>query len=335
MFRNALGVLTDAAKSLFNPADHAEAQYAVRERAQVILNSIGDAVLSTDVNGIVTYLNPVAERMTGWPAMEATGRPLPEVLRILNGDTREPALNPLAMAIQYDKPVALSANSILVSRDGYEAAIEDTSAPIHDRRGSVIGAVIVFHDVSEARALTLRMSHLAQHDYLTDLPNRMLLHDRLVQAMMAAKRHRQSLAVLYIDVDDFKHINDSLGHAAGDQLLRSIAQRLLASVRGSDTVSRPGGDEFVVLLSEVACADDAIRSADKILAAVRAPHHVGNEELKVTVSIGIAVWPADGADADTLLGHADRAMLRAKACGGGFRQAFVHEQRPGQLQRVS
>jgi len=335
MFRNTLSVVSDAAKSLFAPAAYAEAQYVARERAQVTLNSIGDAVLSIDVNGIVTYLNPVAERMTGWPAMEATGRPLPEVLRILNGDTRESALDPLAMAIKYDKPVALGANSILVSRDGYEAAIEDTSAPIHDRRGKVIGAVIVFHDVSEARALTLQMSHLAQHDFLTDLPNRMLLHDRLVQAIVSAKRHRQLLAVLYIDLDRFKHINDSLGHAMGDQLLCSVAQRLVASVRESDTVSRQGGDEFVVLLSEVTCAEDAIRSADKILAAIRAPHRIDNQELHVTVSIGIAVWPADGADAAALLSHADRAMLRAKASGRGGRQVVVHEPRPPLLQRVS
>src|SRR4029077_1383857 len=146
---------------------------------------------------------------------------------------------------------------VLIRRDGYESAIEDTAAPIHDRRGQVTGAVIVFHDVGVARAMSLKMSYLAQHDFLTELPNRMLLNDRLTQAIALAQRHHKSLAVLFLDVDHFKHINDSLGHAIGDELLKSIAQRLVTCVRSSDTVSRHGGDEFVVLLSEVAQPKDA------------------------------------------------------------------------------
>ena len=149
------------------------------------------------------------------------------------------------------RPSGLTPNCVLIRRDGVEAAIEDSAAPIHDRRGQVTGAVMVFHDVSTARALSLRMSYLAQHDSLTDLPNRLLLNDRLTQAMAMAHRHRRKLAVLFLDVDRFKHINDSLGHAIGDRLLQSVAQRLLACVRSSDTVSRQGGDEFVILLSEV------------------------------------------------------------------------------------
>ena len=163
---------------------------------------------------------------------------------------------------------------MLIRRDGYESAIEDTAAPIRDRRGQVTGAVIVFHDVGAARAMSLRMSYLAQHDFLTELPNRMLLNDRLTQAIASAHRHRKSLALLFVDVDHFKRINDSLGHAIGDQLLKSIARRLVACVRSSDTVSRHGGDEFVILLSEVAHPEDAAATADKILAACEqiAPH---------------------------------------------------------------
>ena len=194
-----------------------EALLLEEERAQVTLDSIGDAVVSTDVAGNVTYLNPVAERMTGWCRQEACGRPLQEVLRIIDADSREPALNPLALAILKDKTVGLSGNCVLIRRDGYESAIEDSAAPIHDRRGQVTGAVIVFHDVGVARAMSLKMSHLAQHDTLTGLPNRVLLNDRLNQAIEMARRHRQSLAVLYVDVDRFKHINDSLGHAVGDR----------------------------------------------------------------------------------------------------------------------
>jgi diguanylate cyclase (GGDEF)-like protein/PAS domain S-box-containing protein len=308
--------------SMLERSVYSESMFLEKERAQVTLNSIGDAVVSTDVAGNVTYLNPVAESMTGWSLQEACGRPLQEVLRIIDADSREPALNPVALAILKDMTVGLSANCVLVRRDGYQTAIEDTAAPIHDGRGQVTGAVIVFHDVGVARAMSLRMSHLAQHDSLTGLPNRVLLNDRLNQAIEMARRHSQSLAVLYVDVDRFKHINDSLGHAVGDRLLQSIARRLVACVRSSDTVSRHGGDEFVVLLSEVGSAEDALRAADKILAAMAAPQRIDQLDLHVTVSLGIGLYPDDGTDAETLLENADRALLRAKADGRGNSQLF-------------
>jgi diguanylate cyclase (GGDEF)-like protein/PAS domain S-box-containing protein len=311
-----------ALASMLERSANAEALFLERERAQVTLASIGDAVISTDVAGNITYLNPVAESMTGWSRQEASGRPLQEVLQLIDGDSREPALNPLAMAILHDKTVGLGANCVLIRRDGYESAIEDTAAPIHDRRGQVIGAVIVFHDVSVARAMSLRMSYLAQHDFLTELPNRMLLNDRLTQAMALAHRHRHSLAVLFVDVDHFKLINDTHGHAIGDLLLKSIAQRLVACVRNSDTVSRYGGDEFVVLLTEVAHSEDAALSADKILAALSVPRRIENQELHVTVSVGIGVYPDDGTDAETLLKNADTALLNAKSLGRNNRQFF-------------
>jgi diguanylate cyclase (GGDEF)-like protein len=182
--------------------------------------------------------------------------------------------------------------------------------------------VIVFHDVSAARAMSLRMSYLAQHDFLTELPNRMLLNDRLVQAIALAHRHHTALAVLFVDVDRFKQTNDSLGHTGGDQLLKSIARRLVACVRNSDTVSRYGGDEFVVLLSEVAHSEDAALSAHKILAALRTAHRIERQELYVTVSMGIAVFPDDGTDAARLLKNADTALLNAKALGRGNHQFF-------------
>src|ERR1700722_6460258 len=152
--------MAKALASMLERSAHAEALFLERERAEVTLASIGDAVISTDVAGNITYLNPVAESMTGWSRQEAAGRPLQEVLRLIDGDSREPALNPLAMAILHNKTVGLSANCVLIRRDGYESAIEDTAGPIHDRRGQVIGAVIVFHDVSAARAMSIRMSYL-------------------------------------------------------------------------------------------------------------------------------------------------------------------------------
>jgi diguanylate cyclase len=150
----------------------------------------------------------------------------------------------------------------------------------------------------------------------------MLLNDRLTRAIALAHRHGKSLAVLFLDVDHFKHINDSLGHAIGDQLLQSIAQRLVACVRHSDTVSRHGGDEFVILLSEVTRSADAARTADKILATVGRPHRIGDQDLHVTVSVGIGVYPDDGADAETLLKNADIALLHAKAQGRSEQRFF-------------
>jgi len=303
-------------------AAHTEALLLERERAQVTLDSIGDAVISIDVAGNITYLNPVAESMTGWPRSEAYGRPLQQVLRIIDGDSREPALNPLAMAILHNKTVGLAPHCVLIRRDGNESAIEDTAAPIHDRHGKVTGAVIVFHDVSKAHAMAQRMSYLAQHDFLTELPNRMLLNDRLRQAIALACRHHSLLAVLFVDVDRFKLVNDSFGHAIGDQLLQSIARRMVACVRSADTVSRLGGDEFVVLLSEVARANDVALSGEKILAALSAPHCIEQRDLDVAVSIGISVYPDDGEDAETLLKNADAALFHAKTKGGNQYQVF-------------
>jgi len=293
------------------------------EHAQLTLDSIGDAVLSSDIAGNVMYLNSAAQAMTGWSRSEAKGRPLDEVLQIVNGSTRERLVrNPLRLAIERNKPIALEANSVLVRRDGLEFPIEDSTAPIHGRDGRVIGAVIVFHDVSEARAKALRMSHLACHDFLTDLPNPILLRDRIAQAIALAHRHDKQLAVLFIDLDGFKPVNDLLGHAVGDELIRSIALRLKAVVRESDTVSRHGGDEFVVLLSEIEHAEHAALSVDKIIAAVAAPHEVFGRPLRVTASVGVAVYPTDGASTEALLKSADAAMYQVKDTGGnGYRFA--------------
>ena len=221
-----------------------------RDRAEVTLNSIGDGVLSTDIEGKITFLNTVAERMTGWGREEAFGRLLGEVFRIINKSTGETARDPLQFALQQDRTVGLTANSMLVRRDGLETAIEDSAAPVRDREGRVVGAVIVFRDVGEAQALARKMAHVAQHDVLTELPNRMLLNDRLVQAIAIAERHHRKLAVLFVDLDKFKTINDSLGHTIGDAVLQSIAKRLRKSLRREDSVCRQGGDEFVILLPE-------------------------------------------------------------------------------------
>jgi diguanylate cyclase (GGDEF)-like protein/PAS domain S-box-containing protein len=316
------------AKALRNMIERAailEALFEAKERAQVTLDSIGDAVISTDAHGRVTYVNAVAEALTGWSRVASIGRALSDVFRIVNVDSREVAEDPLALAIREDRAVNLTPNSVLINQDGGETHIEDSAAPIHDRRGMVTGAVIVFRDVTAARALSLRMSHLAQHDSLTDLPNRLLFNDRLGQAISMAPRHGKKLAVLYIDVDRFKHVNDSAGHTVGDRLLQSISKRLLECVRSSDTVSRQGGDEFVILMCDVESAKDAAGAAEKILAALRRPFRVDQLELHVSGSIGIVTYPEDGETAEALLKNADAAMYRAKDCGRNNYQFFKTE----------
>jgi diguanylate cyclase (GGDEF)-like protein/PAS domain S-box-containing protein len=299
-----------------------DALFVEKERAQVTLNSIGDAVACTDVSGNLTFLNLIAEKLTGWSWQEAAGRPMAEVFRILDTTNREVIPNPMERAVRRDQTVHLPANSILVRRDGFEIPIEDSVAPIHDGEGHGAGAVIVFRDVSVARAMALQMIHSAEHDFLTGLPNRMLLNDRISQAIALASRHMKHVAVLFLDLDGFKHINDSLGHPTGDKLLQSIAGRLVDCVRASDTVSRQGGDEFVVLLSEVAQSEDAEITAKRMLQAVAQPHSIDQHDLHVTTSIGVSVYPDDGLDAETLIKNADTAMYQAKENGRQSIQFF-------------
>ena len=316
-------LLPKALHSMIERAAIAEALFQQNERALVTLNSIGDAVLSTDVTGQVTYLNVIAERLTGWTQDQAIGRPLEEVFRVVDAATRQPARNPMIQAMQENKAVALTPDCVLIGRDGAEAAIEDSCAPIHDRRGHVTGAVMVFHDVSVARAMTLRMAYLSQYDSLTELPNRGLMYDRLAEAIVLSDRHQRRVAVLFVDLDRFKHINDSLGHAIGDRLLKSVARRLYTCVRSSDTVSRLGGDEFVILLWEERRPQDAAIVAGKILAALRQPHNIEQHVVQITASVGIVTYPDDGADADTLLKNADLAMYYAKSRGRDNYQFFT------------
>jgi diguanylate cyclase (GGDEF)-like protein/PAS domain S-box-containing protein len=299
-----------------------EALFAVNERAEVTLKSIGDAVACTDLAGNISFLNLVAEKMTGWPWREAIGRPMSEVLHIVNASTGEAISNPMAMQTGKNESVHLPADCLLVRRDGFETPIEDSIAAIHDRQGRAYGAVIVFRDVSASRQMALQMTHSAQHDFLTGLPNRMFLNDRVGQSISLAQRYGNNVAILFLDIDGFKHINDSLGHPTGDKLLKSIAERLVACVRATDTVSRQGGDEFVVLLSEVEHAEDAAITARRMLKAVAETHCIDQHDLHVTTSIGLSVYPEDGHDAETLIKNADTAMYQAKENGRQSYQFF-------------
>lgn len=296
-----------------------------KQLAIVTLESIGDAVITTNMQSEVTYLNPVAEKMTGWSKAEAMGRPILEVFRILNESTRKLAANPVDVVLAHNKVCGLANHTLLIAKSGAEYAIEDSAAPIRDQDGNILGVVLVFHDVSDARQMAQKMTYLAEHDYLTDLPNRLLLTDRITQAISAAKRRGSKLAILFFDIDHFKRVNDTLGHEVGDQLLKVLSKKLQMCIRASDTLSRQGGDEFVVLLPEL--TDDAVPAeiAQKILFSVKDPISIANHELFITASIGIAVYPDDGDNVDVLTRHADAAMYHAKNSGRNNYQFFTKE----------
>jgi diguanylate cyclase (GGDEF)-like protein/PAS domain S-box-containing protein len=305
-----------------------EALFVEKERAQVTLASIADGVICTNVAGEITFLNVVAEATTGWSWQEARGRALADVFQTVNAATRDSV--PLSF-----EPSATRGSCVLLRRDGFEIPIEESVAPIHDRDGQLQGDVIVFRDVSSARAMSQEMRHLAQHDFLTGLPNRLLLKDRVSQAIILAQRHAKQVAVLYLDLDGFKHINDSLGHSVGDKLLQSIAQRLISCSRASDTVSRQGGDEFVVLLSEMQQPEDAAIAALRMLKAIAAPHMIDDLELHVTTSIGVSVYPDDTVDAEMLIRNADTAMYQAKDNGRACYQYFEPSMNARAVERQS
>ena len=305
-----------------------KARLLENEVASVTLDSIGEAVLRTDMRGNVAYTNRIAERMIGWSREEALGRPVADVLRIIDGVSRGVIRNVMEIVMQGGKIACAATNSInciLVRRDGFECGIENKVTPILDVDGGISGAVMSFHDVTAARARSLEMSHLAQHDFLTDLPNRMLFNDRLTQAISLAVRQDRQLAVMFVDLDEFKKINDSLGHKVGDRLLQSVARRLVSCVRRTDTVSRQGGDEFVILLSQVEREEDAAFSARKILRALVLPHLIDTKSLDISVSIGVSTYPKDGQVAETLMDKADTAMYEAKQRGRNNYQFFRPE----------
>jgi diguanylate cyclase (GGDEF)-like protein/PAS domain S-box-containing protein len=296
-----------------------ETLFEEKERAQVTLASIGDAVISADAEGRITFLNLIAERLTGWPEPEASGRRMDEVFRIADAATGEAIPSPTEEAVALNRVEHLPPNCILIRRDGHQIYIEDSVAPIHNRGGGITGSVIVFRDVSTARALAEETVHASQHDFLTGLPNRLLLNDRLGQAIALANRRASDVAVLFMDLDGFKHINDSLGHLVGDKLLQSIAKRLKEQIRTPDTVSRQGGDEFVMLLQDIETHEDAATVAKRIIQAVSQVHSIGENELYITASIGVSFYPEDGLDAETLMKNADTAMYQVKDLG---RQCF-------------
>jgi diguanylate cyclase (GGDEF)-like protein/PAS domain S-box-containing protein len=313
----------------------ADAVALEKEIANATLDSIGEAVLRTDKIGNIAYLNRFAEKMTGWSRVEALGRPIADVLLLIDSVSGAAVDNAVATVLQRDRtPAATIIHCTLVRRDGVEREIEGRVTIVQGHAGNLIGAVMTIRDVTVARAASLAVSRAAQHDALTNLPNRALFNDRLTQAISLAGRQRKQLAVLFVDLDQFKRVNDSLGHAVGDKLLRSVAGRLMACVRRSDTVCRLGGDEFVILLSQVEHAEDAAVSAQKILRAIASPHIIDNRSLDISVSIGGSTYPGDGQDAESLISQADAAMYEAKQHGRNGYQFFQSDMRTRVAKRL-
>ena len=285
-----------------------------REQAQFTLDAIGDAIICIDSAGAITFLNHAAQVMTG--LAPAPGAYLmSEILDLTGPCGSHVSLRESSGSTASEQERKFTANAFLASPEGHRVSVEYTVASVFDRSGTATGSVYVLRDVSETRALADRLAYMAQHDSLTGLPNRMLLADRIGSAIAMARRRGTKPGVLFLDLDGFKHVNDSLGHAIGDKLLQSVANRLAGCVRGSDTVSRLGGDEFVVLLAEIAQPEDAAIAVSRMLDAVSAPHAIDEHEMHISTSIGVSLYPTDGTDAETLIKNADAAMYQAKAHG--------------------
>tara|TARA_R110001583_G_scaffold195379_2_gene372439 strand:- start:4409 stop:6856 length:2448 start_codon:yes stop_codon:yes gene_type:complete len=292
-----------------------QALYAEKERLRVTLNSIGDAVIATDIAGCVTFMNPIAERMTGWRFRDAQHQKIEQVMPLQDADTKQSHKNPIYLALSEQRIVAMALNSQLVSINGKTFDVEDSAAPIRNENGELIGAIMVFHDVSETMAMSIKMSHLANHDQLTNLPNRILLQDRLTVACSSAKANEEKACVLLIDIDHFKYLNDTLGHQYGDELICLMAKRLSQLLPQSCTLSRLGGDEFVILMSERVSAESIALLASKLLDSMHEQFCLAGQMYSVSVSLGISIYPDDAYDSEQLMRHADVAMYRAKQEG--------------------
>ena len=286
-----------------------------RERAQVTLASIGDGVIRTDAASRVDYMNAVAERLTGWSAGEASGLPLSQVFDVVNEAGIRHLFDPVERCLREGQVVELPDASILLRRDGTEFAIRDSVAPIHDRQGRITGTVLVFKDVTELRGMEREMSYLAQHDALTGLLNRREFENRLERCLRTAAEEGRQHALFYLDLDEFKLVNDTSGHLAGDELLKQVTAVLAAQLRRGDTLARLGGDEFGVLLEDTS-PERARELGEALRTAVRANRFVWQDRIfEIGVSLGTVMIHQTSGDMAQVLSAADAACYVAKEAG--------------------
>jgi diguanylate cyclase (GGDEF)-like protein/PAS domain S-box-containing protein len=298
-----------------------EALFREKERAQVTLASIADAVITTDMAGNVEYLNPVAEALTGWRASEAHGYPLAQVFCV-SSETDEPIENPVAKVLRDNRAMEVSDHAVLASRTGHRLPIQDSAAPIRNRDGSTVGAVLVFRDVSASRKMAQELAWQASHDALTGLVNRREFERRLDTLVKSAHTEQRDHALLYIDLDQFKVVNDTCGHIAGDALLCQLSPLLALRVRGTDTLARLGGDEFAVLLPD--CTLEQAIVVGEALREVTANLRFNCEGnlFSIGASVGAVAITRGYQTSSDILNTADAACYEAKETGGNRVQAW-------------
>lgn len=299
--------------------------YNQKERIQITLESIGDAVISTDNSGIITYLNPVAEELTKWSSELAVGQSLTKIFNIVNEDTGKPSTEIVRRVLHEGLTVGLANHTILIARDGSQRAIEDSAAPIRDNKGKIKGIVVVFHDVTHARKMAQEMTWQASHDALTHLANRHKFESELSSLIDSATGPDHQHAFLYIDLDQFKVVNDTCGHIAGDELLKQVSTLLKAGVRDVDTVARLGGDEFGILLASCPI-DKAKRIANQIRDAVHDFRFIWQEKVfTIGVSIGLVPITSSAKTISDIMSAADIACYAAKDIGGNRIHMFQED----------
>jgi diguanylate cyclase (GGDEF)-like protein/PAS domain S-box-containing protein len=292
-----------------------QAVFAEKERAQVTLQSIGDAVITTDRQGCIDYMNPVAEQLSGWSQEQARGQQLDAVLRLQDEATGQSLESPLAQCLREGQLVHLSERCELANRLPQRIAIHESAAPIRDRSGDIVGAVVVFRDVTKERHLKRALSYQASHDVLTGLINRREFDNQLAAVLLSAQQHQGPHALLYVDLDQFKVVNDTCGHSAGDRLLRDVTGLLQAHVRSADTIARLGGDEFGILVRGCT-AEQGARIADNIRQAIRDYRFTWEQNTTgIGASIGVVEITSDSQSASSLLSAADIACYAAKDSG--------------------
>lgn len=297
-----------------------------KQQLCVIINSMGCGVIVTDINTCIKLINPLAEALTGWRRNEAIGKNLLEVFQLKDADTEQEIDNLAAQAIETGEVLSLPENCKLVAKDGSETSIGDTVAPVRGEDGQVLGAVLVFQDISQRKQTEAELIRNAFYDSITGLPNRILFIDRLTQAFEHSKRRKNyCFGVLFLDLDGFKGINDKFGHGMGDKLLIDISQRLKSSLRGGDTVARFGGDEFAILLEDIKYVTDATNVALRIQESLETPFDINERKILITASIGIALSCASHEEPANLLDDADSAMYQAKQQGKARYTVFNRE----------
>ena len=323
--RNAMGKAYRIVGSQIDISRHKQLEKTLaeeKEMAKVILDSMGDAVITTDDKGRIMDFNPEAEKLTGWEANAAKHQPVSNVCRLIDSTTRQPIESPSSIVLKEGKVVSISSHPTLISRNGQEIAIDDSAAPIRDKEGNLIGSVLVFRDVSVERGRSKQLAWQAAHDPLTGLANRQQFAEQLERI---SKQTGHSRVVCYLDLDHFKVVNDSCGHAAGDELLRQVAALLSGSTRRSDLLARLGGDEFGLIIYNCP-ADKAHGIATKLCEAMQKfRFHWQGKVFSIGVSIGLVPIPTEGAPAERLMSLADAACYAAKNKGRNQVQVYSKE----------